>query len=209
METSESTEAIRRKIISDAEKKSQELIERAKNQAEEVLNTAKKRAEEMKREELDRIEKHIKERSVQDLAEKKVAHHRRLQAFKSQIIDDTFEKAKEELRKHVLKPKYFETLKGLIIEPGVSLGGGKLTVRLNETDSKKMSKGVLRKLSAAIKKRTGSVTEVVLDENSIKAMGGVVVAAPDQNASIDNTLEARIERLKEEAKAELEAILFE
>jgi vacuolar-type H+-ATPase subunit E/Vma4 len=203
-----STEAIRKKIISDAEDKSKELIEQARKKAEEILNAAKKRAEEMKKTELDQVKKHVEDSSKQDIAEKKVGYHRRLQTFKSQIIDGVFDKAKEELQRYVNRPDYRETLKNLIIESAVALGGGKLSIRLNETDKKKMSRVTLKKLSAVINEKTSTTTEAVLDESTARTIGGAIVYAVNQQASTDNTLEARLERIKEDSKAELEAILF-
>jgi vacuolar-type H+-ATPase subunit E/Vma4 len=47
-----------------------------------------------------------------------------------------------------------------------------------------------------------------LDEESIKAVGGATVSVADQRATMENTLEIRLERIREEAKAELETILF-
>lgn len=208
MEMSESTEAIRRKIISDSEKKAQELIEEAKDKAADILDSARKRAEEMKMSELEQIKKLVEDKSVQDLAEKKVAHHRRLQSYKSQTIDDVFDRVKDELQQYVKKPAYIETLRKLIVESGVALGGGRLSVTVNETDRKKMKKDLVKKLPKTIQDKANNKTEMILDEKSSRTIGGAVVSAVDQQASIDNTFEARLERVKEAAKAELEAILF-
>jgi vacuolar-type H+-ATPase subunit E/Vma4 len=208
MAISESTEAIRRKIISDAERNSHDVIQQAKGRASEILNNARKRAEEMKEAELEQIKKHVKDRSLQDLAEKKVAHHRRLQTFKSQLIDDAFDKVREELGRYTKEPAYSETLRHLIIESGVALGGGRISVRVNEADAKRLSRNSLRDLSKVITKRTRTETQVIMEKDSITTIGGAVVSAIDQKASIDNTFEARLKKAKEDAKAELEAILF-
>lgn len=207
MEVSESTEAIRRRIIIDAEKKAQELIEEAKDKAADIVESAGKRAGEMKKLELEQIKQHVKERSMQDVAERKVAHHRRLQSFKSEIIEDVFEKAKDELREYVKKPAYLQILKQLITESAVVLGGGELSITVREEDKKQVARN-FRKLSKTIQERTGSKTNLVLDNDSLKVIGGVVVLAVDQRASIDNTFEARLDRIREDAEAELEAVLF-
>ncbi|HUW49033.1 MAG TPA: V-type ATP synthase subunit E family protein [Patescibacteria group bacterium] len=208
MEESESTEAIRKRIISEAEKIGQEVVEEAKSKAAEILNEAGKRADEMKKSELEQIKKQMKNRSMQDLAEKTVAYHRRVQSQKSQIIDEAFEKAREKTLQYVKKTEYLETLKDLIVESAVGLGGGKLYVSVNQADRKKATDDLMKKLSKVVQKKTGNETELILDNDSLKAVGGAVVSTFDRQASIDNTFEARLERVIENAKAELEAILF-
>lgn len=208
MGDSGSTETIRRKIISDGEKEADKIKAEAKEKSAEILKAARKRAKEMKEMELERIKKHIKETHRQTIAEKKVDYHRRIQVFKTELIDDTFKKAKEKLQKYAEKPAYEATLNNLIIEAGVALGGGELVVKLDEKDKKRMSKRVLEKLSKEIQKRTKTETKIVVGEATIKAVGGAIISTTKQRATVDNTFEARLERMKEEAKAELETILF-
>ncbi len=162
----------------------------------------------MKEVELERIKKHIEETYRQSIAEKKVDYHRRVQAFKTELVDDTFKKAEEKLQEYVEKPAYQATLNNLIMEAGVALGGGELVVKLDEKNKKKMSKHVLEKLSREIQKLTNTETKIVVGEATIKTVGGAIISASNQKATVDNTFEARLERIKEEAKAELETILF-
>lgn len=208
MENSDSTEAIRRRIISEAEKRAQEIRAEAKDKAARILTGAEERAKEIKEAELEKMKKHVDEARRQDIAEKKVDYHRRAQAFKSELIDDMFNKVRERLQKHTEKPAYRQTLIDLIIEAGVALGGGELIVKVNEADKNKVSKGTLEKISKEIGERNKTETKIALDKNTINAIGGAVVSAADQKATVDNTFEARLERIKEEAKAELETILF-
>lgn len=184
------------------------MIEQAKKKAEGVLDAVKRKAEELRNAKLEEIKEHVENSSKQDLAEKKVACHRQLQNLKSQIIDDVFKNANGELQQYVKNRAYLGTLSNLIIESGIALGGGKLRIGLNEPDRKRISRDLLKKLSLIISEKTGVSTEAVLDEKIVRAIGGVELSTTDQKASVDNTLEARLERIKEDAKAELEAILF-
>lgn len=208
MEISESTEAIRTKILSDAEKEANRLTAEAKNKAEEIVNAARERAKEIREGELKRRKKHIEETNRQRIAEAKVDYHRRLQTFKSGLIDDTFNKVREKLQKYVEDSAYMETLDYLIIEGATILNGGELSIKLNEADKKRVSKDALKRLSKEIKERTKAETRIVLDEYAVNAIGGAVISTADQKATIDNTLEARLEKIKKEAKTELETILF-
>ena len=208
MESSDSTEAIRRRIISEAEKRAQGIRAEAKDKAAQILTGAEERAKETKEAELERMKKHVDEAQRQDIAEKKVDYHRRAQTFKSELIDDMFNKVRENLQKYTEKSAYRQTLIDLIMEAGAALGGGELIVKVNEADKSKVSKGILAKTSKEIGERTNTETKIALDKNTINTIGGAVVSAANQKATVDNTFEARLERIKEEAKAELETILF-
>jgi V/A-type H+-transporting ATPase subunit E len=208
VEVSESTQAIRKKLLSDAEEEAQKIKAEAEETIQEIRNAAKERAEAIKEAELERMKEHVESTRRQDIAEKKVEHHRRIQTVKSKLIDDVFDKAKEKLQDYVGKSAYKDTLRELILEAGESLGGGDLLVRLNATDQQRMSKADLESLAKEIHDRTDTETRITLDENAIEAIGGAVVASADQKATVDNTWEARLERMKEQAKAELETILF-
>ena len=209
MEVSESTEAIRRKLLSDAEEKAQRIKADAKEKITEIQNAAKERAEAIKEAELERTKEHVESTQRQDVAEKKVEHHRRIQTARSELIDDVFDKAEEKLRDYADKSAYQETLRKLILEAGDSLGGGHLVVKLNTRDQKKMSTSDLESLAKELQDRTDTETTIALDKKAINTIGGAMVASAEQKATVDNTFEARLERMKEQAKTELETILFE
>lgn len=209
MEISESTEKIRRKIISDAEEKAEKIKAEAREKTEEILKEAEERAKEMKEKELEKIKQRTEETRQQDIAEKKVDYHRRVQNYKSELIDDTFDKVQEKLRDYVKKPAYQETLSDLIIEAGTTLGGGNLVIQLNEADKKRMSEDQLERISEEITEKTHTETEITVEEDTINTIGGAIVTLSDQKATIDNTFEARLERVKETGKPEVETILFQ
>ncbi|MFW6117418.1 MAG: V-type ATP synthase subunit E [Thermoproteota archaeon] len=208
MEISESTETIQRKIINDAEEEAERIKAEAREKTAEILREAEERAEEMKKKELEKIRQHTEETRKQDIAEKKVDYHRRTQNFKSELIDDTFNEVREKLRDYVKKPAYQEILSELIIEAGNTLGGGNLVIKLNESDKKKMSEERMEKISQKITELTNTETEITVDEDTVNTIGGAVVTLSDQKATIDNTFEARLERIQETGKTELETILF-
>ncbi len=208
MVESGSTEAIRKRIISEAEKTGQEIIEAAKSKAAKILDEAREKADEMKKSELEQIKEQLRSGSRRDLAEKKVTYHRLAQSQKSQIIDDVFEKARETLLQYAKSDAYLEILENLIAESAADLGGGKLCVSVNLADRKRTGDSSMKKLSKMVHEKTGKDTELVLNKESLRKAGGALVSTFDGQASVDNTFEARLERVKENATAELETILF-
>lgn len=205
---SESTETMRRRILDEAERDAERLIAEARSNATEILNVARKRADETKEAELERMRKHIDSTLREGIAEKKVDYHRRMQTFKSELIADIFRRVRDGLKEYVEKPAYKQTLNEIIFEAGVTLGGGKLVVKLNEKDQKSMSQDILTQISKNIERSTKTETELVLDAKPLIGVGGATVSVENQRATMENTLEIRLERVKEKASAELEAILF-
>lgn len=197
-----------KRILDEAEREAERLVAEAKSNATEILSVAEKRANETKEAELERMKKHIDNTLREGIAEKKVDYHRRIQAFKSELIDEIFKRARDELKEYVEKPAYIKTLNEIIVEAGMTLGGGELLVKLNEKDRKLISRDVLMQISKDIEKRTETETRLVLDEKPLVAIGGATVSAENQRAIMENTLETRLERAKEKASAELETILF-
>ncbi|MFW6110899.1 MAG: V-type ATP synthase subunit E [Thermoproteota archaeon] len=208
MEISESTETIRKKIISDAKERAERMKGEAREKADKILQEAGERAEEMKERELEKIKQHTEETRKQDIAEKKVDYHRRVQNYKSELIEDTFNEVRNRLREYVENPVYKETLNDLIIEAGTTLGGGNLVIKLNERDKKEMSEDRLEEISERITEQTRTETDITVEEETVDTIGGSMVTLSDQKATIDNTLEARLERIKDTGKTEIETILF-
>lgn len=208
MEISESTDAIRNKILSDTEKEAQRLKVEAQDKASGIVKAAGERAKQMKEAELEQRKKHMDETIRQTIAEAKVDHHRRIQTFKLELIENAFNKARKQLQDYVKTPAYQKTLNDLIKEAGVALGGGDLLIKLNETDRKTMKKKTLEDIAKEVKEKTGTETKIVLDKSGIKSIGGVILLTADQKSTIDNTFESRLDRIKEEAITELETILL-
>lgn len=208
VEVSESTEAIRERILRDAREKADRIIKEARNRAEEIIRKAKKNVEETKKIELKQRKEHIDQTSRERLAEEKIERHRRLQSFRSEMIEKVYDEALNRLRNYCEKPQYVETLKKLAVEAGIALRGGDLLILANERDQKRLTRKILDELSTSIERKTNKRTILNLAHKTINCIGGVVVSTVDERATVDNTLDARLKRLKEEIRTELEAILF-
>jgi vacuolar-type H+-ATPase subunit E/Vma4 len=71
-----------------------------------------------------------------------------------------------------------------------------------------MNAKFLKKASAEIERKTDIGTVLTLSSTSIKCVGGVIVSKLEGEASVNNTFEEKLDRLKEKESIELETILF-
>jgi V/A-type H+-transporting ATPase subunit E len=98
---------------------------------------------------------------------------------------------------HVRKdPKYPDILKNLTQEAVGALGGETFRIHIDKRDEKLIKK-ILSELHLS--------GEVIAD---LQCSGGLVVSTQNESVKISNTLESRLERVKEQKKLEIYAVLY-
>lgn len=98
---------------------------------------------------------------------------------------------------HVRKdPKYPDILKNLTREAVGALAGVTFIIHIDKRDEKLVKK-ILTELNLS--------GEVIAD---LHCSGGVIVSSPDESIKISNTFESRLERVKEQKKLEIYAVLY-
>jgi vacuolar-type H+-ATPase subunit E/Vma4 len=98
---------------------------------------------------------------------------------------------------HVRKdPKYPDILKNLTREAVGALGGETFLIHIDKKDEKLVKK-ILSELHLS--------GEVIAD---LHCSGGVIVSSQKESIKISNTLESRLERVKEQKKLEIYAVLY-
>ena len=102
--------------------------------------------------------------------------------------------------------EYKESLKKIVTEAGVEIGGGELLVLLKETDSSKI-KGSIASIEKEITEKTGVNTTLELEE-TINTIGGAIVKTKSGEIEVNNTIEARMLRFKKALRSEVAAVLF-
>ncbi len=86
-----------------------------------------------------------------------------------------------------------------LIEEGVEVIGPKAKVSCCAKDRK----GVV----SAMRKVNGDGIKLVIDEKDIDSIGGVMLTSNDRSVKFDNTIEARLERMKADLRKEIAGIL--
>ena len=207
-DVSESTRRIGDRITRDAKEKADKILEEAREKAREVIDAALRMAEEVGSSEDQSLRERYDETARRRSAELEVEEQRRLTSFRSEIIEEMFKKVQDRLEEYVESEEYAKTLKSLIIEAASTLGGGELVVLVNNKDRRLVTRRILEEFSREVQELTGNETGIQLSKQTGKQLGGAVVSTTDGTANIDNTLEARIERVNEDNLLEIETILF-
>lgn len=184
-----------RAILEEAEKQKKLKIEEAKRKAKEAADAITKKAELQAKAETSRYEASAKLKSK----------YRMLQS-KEQLIEDVLDTATQKLDSIVGKAEYKKVLTKLAIDGGVALRGETLELKLPKNHATHID---VAEIERAISKETGIKTKVSVSKDTIRAKGGVIITTPDAKKQVNNTFEARLERLEDKIREVIASILFE
>ena len=205
------------KIIShvqaEAEKEISEVLLTAQTEAAKIKQAAQEKAEQ----EVERIISNGKRlASLEEqrmLAETKIDVRRKRMNAREEAIDSSFSEAKKVLEALAAQGKqdhfaYKDILFNLIASASEVVAGDKLELVLNHRDRKSFNKETLKEVGELVKQRTGRSISLVLADEPMQFLGGVVVRDLEKSVEIDNTLETKLNRLKEDIRVDVAKILF-
>jgi len=173
------------------EEKRREVQEKAQKACQEILRSAKAEAENtIHRESVDAV---IKSRWI-------------ILSEKQKILDAVFKKAQERLQSFTEEEGYRPMLERLIEDAAAAAGGGKLELLLNKKDAR--LRLPLKEMSKKISSGLGVESTLDMSEETISAVGGVIIQSADKKTKIDNTLGSILERERKSLEPRIAAILF-
>ena len=182
-------------IIRDAEIQKEQKIREAKSKAEsvsqQIINKAK-------------IESDA-ELARQEASAKLKAKYKILEA-KESVMMDVLASAEEDLKKQVKSKDYESILTKLAVSGTFALGVDEVEIVLPKGQEKVLESSSIAK---AISDELGKKVKVSISKDSIRASGGLIVRNQDGTKWVDNTFEARLERLENKIRDEVSKILFE
>ena len=176
------------KVVEEAKQEILKVLEAGKMEAEEILYQAQREAEL----EAGKILS-SKDRQVESLT-RRVIGSAELEARNKSLrmvedsINKVFANALDKLKKN--KPKeYKDAMKKMVEEALESVGSKKVVLSCNQED---------RRLVQSLAKQAGKEKgfDVSVSVKALQCAGGVKAAAADGSISYDNTLEARLDRMR-------------
>jgi V/A-type H+-transporting ATPase subunit E len=183
-------------IVRDAEKSKKDTLEQKRKEgeieAEKILRTGMEEADSLKR---------------QKIAEARLKAKQMIIASREELINETMEKCKEKLAAMTSSKEYTDILEKLVEQGGIGLGGGDLEIVLGG----KVTRTAIDFGSTAkqIEEKTGKKTTINLSQEKPRSIGGVIIRKSDGSIIVDNTFEARIERILRDVRIRIAKILFE
>ncbi|AIF70258.1 hypothetical protein PAP_09410 [Palaeococcus pacificus DY20341] len=201
----EGAKLIIEEINREAEQKIKYLLNEANAQAEQIKKEAEERAK-------SKAEWIIRKAQTQaEIEKQRIIANAKLEARKKKLqeqeklINEVFESLKEKLAS-MPEDEYLETLKLLILDSLRELEVESVKISSNEK-TLELLKSKSRAVKTFITKNLGKKVNIEFGE-PINTIGGVLVKSEDGSVRVDNTFEARIERMKSELRAKIAKAIF-
>ena len=200
-------------IQTKAEKEISEILRTAQTEAEKIKQAAQEKAEQEVETTLSNGKRLYSLEGQRMLAETKIDVRRKRMNVREKVIDSSFSEAKKVLETLAAKGKqdhfaYKDILFSLIASASEVVAGDRLELVLNHRDRKTFNKKTLEEVGELVKQRTGRSMSLVLADEPMQFLGGVVVRDLEKSVEIDNTLETKLNRLKEGIRVDVAKILF-
>ena len=190
----EKAEEEKKKILDEAEDEQRIRLDVAEKKAEEKAKVIISKAQSELKAELDRYESSAKLKVKQKI----------LQA-KESLIQDVLEASKDKLKKRVSSKKYEEDLIRLIVDGISALDGDEFELVYPKNVKTQVTAA---NATSAIEKEIGRKAKISISKDTVRSEGGVVVRTSDAERWVDNTIEARMERLEADIRYAINKVLF-
>ena len=205
------------KIISHIETEAEKEISETLLKAQEEADTIAKAAQEKAKRETEKVLSNGKRTASLEgqkiIAEARINVRRKRMDSQEEAIVASFDAAKKALEELAEKGKrdnltYKDIMFNLIVSAAEIVAGNKLELVFNQRDSKTFNKEMLREARESVKKRTGREISLSLTDDTIQCLGGVVVRDLEKQVEVHNTLETKLNQLKENLRVDVAKILF-
>jgi len=205
---SSGTEKIVSSIMSDAQFKADFMLEEAENESKSILEEGEKIALMEKEKILEDSKKQSAMRYQQIISETKMNSRRTELEAREEVIEKSFKTAEEKLVEIASSEsaEYQESLKNIINEAALEIGGGDLIVLLKIEDVAKIEDSI-SSIENDVKEKTGNETKLEMGDN-INTIGGAIIKTKNGDIEVNNTIEARMLRFKKSLRTEVARILF-
>jgi len=201
-------EAIAEEIRRRAEEKVKQILKKAEEEAEQIIKEAEEKADKVFRHEAQSRLMIIRRRII-GAAEQEA--RRRLVEERNKVVNRVLEEALKKLEDIVKgkdpKHNYEEILYFLIREAIFNIGEPKVILKANERDRKYLLEK-LNEIKDRIRQETGNSVELVISDETINVLGGVIAQNEDGTKIFYNTLEGRLYDKFERNKPIIAKILF-
>ena len=201
-------------IETEVEKEISETLLKVREEAEIITKAAQEKAKRETERVLSNGKRVASLEGQKIIAEARINVRRERMDSQEESIVTSFtaaQKALEELAEKGKRDKlrYKDIMFNLIVSASEIVAGNKLELVFNKRDSKTFNKETLKEARESIKERTGRETSLSLTDDTIQCIGGVVVRDLENQVEIDNTLETKLNQLKDNLRVDVAKILFE
>ncbi len=200
-------------IKANVDREASEVLRKAHEEAESIKTAAQQKAEEEVQRILSYAERIAALEGQRIIAEKKLEVRRRKMDAQEEAITASFEAATKFLEELAAKGEqdnlvYKDILFALVASACEIVAGKRVELALNKQDSGRFDEKMMGELSHLVKKKTGKDISLSLANTTIPCLGGVIVRDLEKQLEVDNTLESKLDRLRESIRVDVAKLLF-
>jgi V/A-type H+-transporting ATPase subunit E len=200
-------------IEASAEKDISEMLLRAQQEADSIKKAAQEKAEAEAQRILSQGQRAANLEGQRIIAETKIDVKRKKMDAQEEAIAASFEQATRALKELAEQGKldhlvYRDIMFGLVASACEIIAGKRVELALNQRDANAFTDKVMGELRAFVKERTGRDISLGVSSETIPCLGGVIVRDLERHVEVDNTLEAKLNRLKERIRVDIARLLF-
>ncbi|MDR2624224.1 MAG: V-type proton ATPase subunit E [Methanobrevibacter sp.] len=205
---SSGAEKIVSNILSEAQVKADQIIQETELKVKTFEEKESKNLELEKNKIIDDANKQSIMRHQQIISEAKMKARRLELGTREEIIEESFNKATEKLKKMASSSdkEYVDSLVKIVKEAAVEIDGGDIIIH-TKTEDKPKIENLIGTITAEIKTATGKDTAFEFGE-PINTIGGAILKTKSGEIEVNNTIEARLLRYKKVLRSEVAKILF-
>jgi V/A-type H+-transporting ATPase subunit E len=189
-------ENLLKSVDESAQEREQELRQKAQSVVHEISEDTRNQVEEIQQSFLAESKKAATIERNKRIYLTKGENKETLIKTKERIVSKAFHNAEQRLSGLRNDPKYPAIFRKLAQEAIESVGGGEFRIHIDKRDAELM-KRILSDMNL-----TG---EIIPD---LQCSGGLVVSTRNESVTISNTLESRLERVKERKKLEVYSVMY-
>ncbi|HDI74771.1 MAG: hypothetical protein DRJ52_01940 [Thermoprotei archaeon] len=209
-EEREILEALIKEVKEAAEKEAQRILEEASREAEKILKDAERRVNEVLREKIEKIRRQVRAEVSDKIALKKLKIRREYLMKKQQLLSSILNELNSQVNEIIEKnpEKYKQCLLKLVIEAALNMQSEVLLIAAAARDLD-LLKEVLPKAEQVLSEKYSRRVKLIVDNNTIDAIGGIVARDQEGREYFNNTIEARLRRARDEVLPALLTKLLE
>ncbi len=192
-------------ILARAEEQKKNIIAEAEKEREIRLGVARKMADEKARELISRTEKEIRSELHHHEANIRLQAKQRLLKVKAELMDMVVSAAIEQIRALVNSDEYGAIFMRLVLEGVEALEEDEVELVLPRGHDLPVP---LKEIERAVQERLGRTVSVTLADERTRSIAGVMVRSRDGTRWVDNTVEARRERMEDLIWRQVATLLF-
>ena len=198
---SESFEKLQNRILSDAKVKAEDIIREAEEKARQTLEQAKTQAQKEADEILSRAKLDAEALRRRILSSRIRANRLRILDEKNRIVQQVMQSVENALADITADERFPDTLKRFVTEAVEAVGADEPIVRIG-------FRGISKNQMDAVGKSVSKGTKLVIDEQALDGLGGVVASDPEGKIVYNNSFKARLDRLDSQLLTLISSTIF-